>query len=73
MGKIAVNYAVNHPDRVMALLLSQYRDVFQGTRLGLQAMAMSDWTLMIQTSARMGWPHADSSTVVPISRGHQPE
>src|SRR5688500_8210890 len=28
MGKIAVKYAVKHPHRVMALLLSQYRDVF---------------------------------------------
>jgi DNA-binding CsgD family transcriptional regulator len=68
MCKIAVKYAVKHPDRVTALLLQQYNDLFRGTRLGLLEMAKSDWTLMIQTIARTGWPWADPATVVPVLR-----
>ena len=45
MGKIAVSYALQHPDRVIALLLSQYVDPHRGTRTGLFQMAQSDWAL----------------------------
>jgi len=68
MGKIAARYAQKHPDRAIALLLNQYGDLFRGTRLGLLEMARSDWTLMIQTSVRVGVPWAEPSTVVPVYR-----
>jgi pimeloyl-ACP methyl ester carboxylesterase/DNA-binding CsgD family transcriptional regulator len=68
MGKIAVRYAVEHPDRVMALVLNHYRDVHRGTRTAIFEMAKSDWSLHIQSDARLGWTWADPATVVPVLR-----
>jgi pimeloyl-ACP methyl ester carboxylesterase/DNA-binding CsgD family transcriptional regulator len=68
MGKIATRYAWKHPDQVIGLLLNQYSDVSRGTRLGLLDMARSDWTLLVQTSVRVGVPWADPSTIVPVFR-----
>jgi DNA-binding CsgD family transcriptional regulator/pimeloyl-ACP methyl ester carboxylesterase len=68
MGKVAVNFAVKHSNRVIALLLNHYSDPYLGTRLGLWEIAKSDWPLLIQTSARVGWVQADPSTVVPVLR-----
>jgi DNA-binding CsgD family transcriptional regulator/pimeloyl-ACP methyl ester carboxylesterase len=68
MGKVAVNFAVRHSNRVIALLLHGYTDPYLGTRLGLWEIAKSDWPLLIQTSARVGWLQADPSTVVPVLR-----
>jgi DNA-binding NarL/FixJ family response regulator len=68
MGKVAVNFAVRHPNRVIALLLHGYNDPYLGTRLGLWEIAKSDWPLLLQTSARVGWLQAEPSTVVPVLR-----
>jgi DNA-binding CsgD family transcriptional regulator/pimeloyl-ACP methyl ester carboxylesterase len=68
MGKIAVQYAVTHPDRVIALALYQYADLHAGTRTGLLDMAKSDWTLLLQSAGRLGWPWVDPETIVPVLR-----
>ena len=68
MAKIAVRYAVEHPDRVIALILNQYRDLYRGTRTGLFQIAKSDWSLHLQLSARLGWSWTDPDTVVPVLR-----
>jgi pimeloyl-ACP methyl ester carboxylesterase/DNA-binding CsgD family transcriptional regulator len=61
MGKIAVRYAVKHPERIIALVLQQYTEVSQGTRLGLWELAERDWPMLIQTTARVGFAWADPS------------
>jgi DNA-binding NarL/FixJ family response regulator/pimeloyl-ACP methyl ester carboxylesterase len=66
MGKIAVKYAVKHPHRVIALVLSQYTEVSHGTRLGLFELAERDWPMLIQASARVGWTWADPAVVAKI-------
>jgi DNA-binding CsgD family transcriptional regulator/pimeloyl-ACP methyl ester carboxylesterase len=66
MGKIAVHYAVTHPDRVTALALYQYADLHAGTRTGLLDMAKSDWTLLLQSAGRLGWPWVNPETIVPV-------
>jgi DNA-binding NarL/FixJ family response regulator len=66
MSKIAVSYAVKHPDRVIALILNQYGDPSRGTRTGLFETAQADWALSIQASARLGWSWASPETVVPV-------
>ena len=65
-AKIAVSYALRHPDRVIALLLNQYGDLHRGTRTNLTEMAQSDWRLYLQTSGRVGWVWSDPETLVPI-------
>jgi pimeloyl-ACP methyl ester carboxylesterase/DNA-binding CsgD family transcriptional regulator len=65
-AKIAVSYALRHPDRVVALLLNQYTDLNRGSRMGMTEMAQSDWRLFLQTAARVGWVWSDPATVVPV-------
>ena len=67
MGKVAVNYAVRHPDQVPALILNQYRDPYV-EQPGLRAMAESNWSLYLQTAARTGWVQYDAETVVAVNR-----
>ena len=66
MAKIAVRYAVENPDRVIALILNQYRDAYRGTRTSLFETAKSDWPLHIQSDARLGWTWVNPETVVPV-------
>jgi pimeloyl-ACP methyl ester carboxylesterase/DNA-binding CsgD family transcriptional regulator len=66
-GKVAVNYAVAHPDQVVALILNHYRDPSR-EQPGLMAMAESNWPLYLQTAARLGWTHYDPDTVVAVNR-----
>ena len=68
MAKIAVHYAAEHPDRVIALILNQYRDNYRGTRTSLFETAKSDWPLHIQSDARLGWTWVNAETVVPVLR-----
>jgi pimeloyl-ACP methyl ester carboxylesterase/DNA-binding CsgD family transcriptional regulator len=68
MSKVAVSFALQHPDRVISLVLNQYIDNFRGTRLGAAAIAQSDWGLWLETAARVGWVWADPGTVVHILR-----
>ena len=68
MGKIAVRYAVEHPDRVIALILNHYGDLHRGTRTGLLQLAKSDWELQLQSSARLGWSWLDPQIVIPVLR-----
>jgi pimeloyl-ACP methyl ester carboxylesterase len=68
MGKIAVRYALKHPDRSLALLLHGYSDPYRGTRLGLDNLMRTDWPLYLQTCARMGWTWTDSTNVVGVLR-----
>jgi DNA-binding CsgD family transcriptional regulator/pimeloyl-ACP methyl ester carboxylesterase len=68
MGKIGVRYALKHPDRVIALVLNHYSDLHYGTRTALLDMARSDWSLQLQSSARLGWSWLDPETVIPVLR-----
>lgn len=67
MGKVAVNYAVRHPERVAALILKGYRDPYK-EQPGLRAIAESNWPLYLQTAARTGWVQYDPETVVAVNR-----
>jgi pimeloyl-ACP methyl ester carboxylesterase/DNA-binding CsgD family transcriptional regulator len=68
MGKVAVSYALKHPDRTLALLLHGYSDLYRGSRLAIHELMQSDWPLYLQTCARVGWPWADSASVVSVLR-----
>ena len=67
MGKVAVNYAVKHPDQVAALILKGYRDPYR-EQPGLRAIAESNWPLYLETAARTGWVRYDPATVVAVNR-----
>jgi pimeloyl-ACP methyl ester carboxylesterase/DNA-binding CsgD family transcriptional regulator len=65
-GKVAVNYAVKHAERVIALVLWSYGSLFQTPRKPLNEVAESDWPFFVQTAVRVGWPEQDPSVALSV-------
>jgi pimeloyl-ACP methyl ester carboxylesterase/DNA-binding CsgD family transcriptional regulator len=65
-GKVAVSYAVKHPERVIALVLWSYGSMFQTPRKPLNEVAVSDWPFFVQTAVRVGWPEQDPSLALAV-------
>jgi pimeloyl-ACP methyl ester carboxylesterase/DNA-binding CsgD family transcriptional regulator len=63
-GRVAINYAARHPDRVMALVLwnADTGDASAGTSYQptqMEALAASNWDLFLETTVRTGWRPED--------------
>jgi DNA-binding CsgD family transcriptional regulator/pimeloyl-ACP methyl ester carboxylesterase len=65
--EVAIKYAVDHPDKVQALLLWNYQDMHgSATSEAMLAMARQDWRMFVGTVARIGFPHVDPERVIPM-------
>jgi DNA-binding CsgD family transcriptional regulator/pimeloyl-ACP methyl ester carboxylesterase len=69
-GKIAVRYALEHPERVLALVLWKYYDMlFQSPSVkSYNDVARTDWDLFTRMVPRLSWPEQDPSVVFSVHR-----
>jgi ATP/maltotriose-dependent transcriptional regulator MalT len=62
----AIEYAVDHPDQVQALLLWNYRDLHRSASEPMLAMARRDWKMFVGTVVRTGYPQVDPERVASL-------
>jgi len=69
-GKVAVRYAIEHPEHVLALVLWSYIDpFFQSPSVKSQRdVARTDWDLHMRIVTRMAWGEHDPSVVESVNR-----
>jgi DNA-binding CsgD family transcriptional regulator/pimeloyl-ACP methyl ester carboxylesterase len=69
-GKVAVRYAIEHPEQVLALVLWSYIDpFFQSPSVKSQRdVARTDWDLHMRIVTRMAWGEHDPSVVESVNR-----
>jgi len=69
-GKVAVRYAIAHPERVIALVLFSYQDAFfQSPSVeSYRDVARTDWDLFTRMVPRLSWPEQDPSVVQSVNR-----
>ena len=67
-GKIAVRYAIEHPERVLALVLWSYDDAFSFQSPYRADVARTDWDLFTRMVPRIFWSAMDPSVVQSVNR-----
>jgi len=69
-GKVAVRYAIEHPERVLALVLWKYIDAFfeSPSVKSYGDIARTDWDLFTRMNPRINWPAKDPSVVLSVNR-----
>jgi len=69
-GKVAVRYAIAHPERVRALVLWSYIDAFfeSPSVKSYGDIARTDWDLFTRMNPRINWPRQDPSVVQSVNR-----
>ena len=69
-GKVAVRYAIEHPERVRALVLWLYIDAFfeSPSVKAYGDIARTDWDLFTRMNPRINWPQQDPSVVQSVNR-----
>jgi pimeloyl-ACP methyl ester carboxylesterase/DNA-binding CsgD family transcriptional regulator len=69
-GKVAVRYAIAHPERVIALVLWSYTDLFfqSPSVKSYRDVARTDWDLFARMVPRLAWPEMDPAVVLAVHR-----
>jgi pimeloyl-ACP methyl ester carboxylesterase/DNA-binding CsgD family transcriptional regulator len=63
-GSVAIRYALDHPERVSALILCDYADMGRSeTSANMMELARRDWHLFVETTARIGYPDLPAARV----------
>jgi DNA-binding CsgD family transcriptional regulator/pimeloyl-ACP methyl ester carboxylesterase len=66
-AEVAIQYAVDHPDQVQAILLWNYSDLHRSaTSETMVTMARQDWKMFVGTVARTGFPHLDPERAITL-------
>jgi len=64
---VAIQYAVEHPERVEALVLWNYSDLHASVTFpGMFEILEHDWQQYVETLARMGFPELDPQHIEPV-------
>jgi pimeloyl-ACP methyl ester carboxylesterase/DNA-binding CsgD family transcriptional regulator len=67
-GKVAVRYAIAHPERVLALVLWSYDDAFSFQSPYRADVLRTDWDLFTRMVPRLSWQEHDPSLVQSVNR-----